>query len=158
MANEPFSQKMKEFQRGYENTMERARASIAMSAQSDLGSYVSRESAQRVQAEYNAIAMRDLHAEQGKHLVNVITKRVQQMQEALKEGETLAVYCDAGGERIKVLALEFPTWNLAVLVGTDSLGNVSHRIENVQDVKLTCKILKGEKERRPIGFTFPGAE
>ena len=49
----------------------------------------------------------------------------------------------------------FPNWHLAVVSGLDDENNRSCRIENVQDIKLTCKILKGQPRKKPIGFILP---
>jgi len=55
-----------------------------------------------------------------------------------------------------VESFEFPMWNLAVIVGRDVNNNCAHRIESVQDVKLTCKVMKVANPKRvPIGFTLP---
>ena len=108
------------------------------------------------QAEWNASAQRDLHREQGKNLVTVIQARVAQLQAQLQPSQELVVYCDAGRDRIRVSQFEFPTWNLAVMIGVDDDGNETQRIESVQDIKLTCKIMgTSAGERRPIGFRIP---
>jgi len=113
-----------------------------------------------MQAKWNATEMRNMHRQQGENLVKVITERVKMLEAALKDGEELAVYCDAGPEQLRVQSFDFPTWNLAVIVGLDANGNQTHRIENVQDVKLTCKTLAipVNAERRPIGFSLPPKE
>lgn len=111
---------------------------------------------EEIQARYNANEMRNLHRQQGENLVKVITERVKMLEAALQADEELAVYCDAGHEQLRVQSFEFPTWNLAVMVGLDANGNQAHRIENVEDVKLTCKVLKSvTADRRPIGFAVP---
>lgn len=108
-----------------------------------------------MQARWNGATLRELHREQGKNLVDVITARVKSLQDGLQPGEVLAVYCDTGSERITVSGIEFPTWNIAVIVGTDENGNATYRLEAVQDVKLTCKVLASTSKRNPIGFKLP---
>jgi hypothetical protein len=105
-------------------------------------------------AKWNAIMMRQAVAQQGENLVAVITARVKEWETKLKEGEALVVYCDAGRDRVHVESFEFPNWHLAIVVGLDDEGNRAYRIENVQDIKLTCKILKGAP-KNPIGFILP---
>lgn len=108
------------------------------------------------QAKWNAIELRQMYSEQGRNLVQVIKSRVEQLQSSLMVDEELAVYYDAGGERLRIHAFEFPTWNLAIAVGFDGNGNIVHRIESVQDVKLTLKVMKSSsKKRAPIGFALP---
>jgi hypothetical protein len=77
------------------------------------------------------------------------------LEESLQEGESLVVYCDAGWERIRVESFEFPNWHLAVVSGLDDEDNKTYRIENVQDIKLTCKILKSSVKTTTIGFVLP---
>jgi hypothetical protein len=111
---------------------------------------------EQMQARWNAIEMRDLWRSQGKNLVAVITERVRKLEANLKEDEELVVYCDAGLERIRATEFEFPTWHLAIVSGLDENNNPTQRIENVQDIKLTCKVLKTSKAARTkIGFTIP---
>jgi hypothetical protein len=109
---------------------------------------------QESQARWTAIMMRNMVAQQGKNLVEVITERVKTLESALQDGESLVVFCDAGQEQIRVEGFEFPNWHLAIVSGTDAQDNKSYRIENVQDIKLTCKVVKGV-EKKPIGFILP---
>lgn len=120
----------------------------------ELGPEVFKSSEQR-QAEWNEISSKKLLREQGRNLIEVIAHRVQALEAELKEGESLAVFCDAGKESILVRAFEFPTWHLAIVSGLDENGNQTYRIENIQDVKLTCKVVKSDKKAARIGFTLP---
>ena len=113
------------------------------------------ESPEQRQAQWNEISTRNLLREQGANLIAVITDRVKSLEAALQADETLAVYCDAVRNRIRVQRFEFRTWHLAIVCGLDEEGNQAHRIENVQDVKLTCKIIKSGKKSNPIGFALP---
>ncbi len=114
-----------------------------------------RHSPEEMQAKWNAIAMRNMVAQQGKNLVEVIQARVKDWEAALQPGESLTVYCDAGKEQIRVEGFEFPNWHLAVVSGLDDHGNRAHRIENVQDIKLTCKVVKSQRKEPKIGFVLP---
>jgi hypothetical protein len=114
-----------------------------------------RHNPQETQAKWNAIAMRDMVAQQGRNLVEVITARVKDIEAGLNEGESLVVYCDAGKEQIRAESFEFPTWHLEVVSGLDDQGNRAYRIENVQDIKLTCKVVKSPKSAPKIGFILP---
>jgi len=111
------------------------------------------------QAMHNRAEMRDLYAERGRDLVQVIKVQVEEMQKNLLSTESLLVYCDAGHEQIVVEGFEFPTWNIAVVTGTDIHGNKTRRITAVEDVKLSCKIVARELQPRKarIGFELPPA-
>jgi hypothetical protein len=106
-------------------------------------------------AEWTAIMMREMVAQQGENLVAVIQVKVQTLEASLQEGESLVVYCDAGKEQIQVESFEFPNWHLAIVSGLDDQNNRSYRIENVQDIKLTCKIVKSQQKAAKIGFVLP---
>jgi hypothetical protein len=116
------------------------------------------KSPEQRQSEWNQISMRNLQREQGKNIISVITERIQKLEAGLKEGEALVVYCDAGRDRLILKEIEFPTWNLAIMSGTDENGNYTHRLEGVQDVKLTCKVMASTKKSAPIGFALPEAK
>ena len=94
-------------------------------------------------------------AQQGHNLVAVIQEQVKQLEATLQEGERLIVYCDAGREQIRVETFTFPNWHLAMVGGFDDQGNRTRRIENVQDIKLTCKIVKSQQKSAKIGFILP---
>lgn len=114
-----------------------------------------RRNPEESQAQWNAIAMRNMVAQQGQNLVEVIKTRVTDIEAKLQPGESLTVYCDAGKDQIRVESFEFPNWHLAVVAGLDEHGNRAYRIENVQDVKLTCKIVKSPQVGPKIGFVLP---
>ncbi|HLK64470.1 MAG TPA: hypothetical protein VKU19_13585 [Bryobacteraceae bacterium] len=114
-----------------------------------------RRSPEEMQAKWNAIAMRNMVAQQGQNLVEVIKARVTDLEAKLQTDESLSVYCDAGKDQIRVESFEFPNWHLAVVAGLDEQGNRAYRIENVQDVKLTCKIVKSPRVGSKIGFVLP---
>jgi hypothetical protein len=99
--------------------------------------------------------MRNMVAQQGRNLVEVITARVRDLEAGLQPGERLTVSCDAGKEQIRVEGIEFPNSYLAVITGFDDNGNRTYRIENVQDIKLTCKIVKSQGTGAKIGFVLP---
>jgi hypothetical protein len=106
-------------------------------------------------AKWNAIMMRRMVEQQGENLVAVISERVKCLEATLQTDESLVVYCDAGKERIRVESFEFPNWHLAVVSGLDEDGNKTYRIENVQDIKLTCKVVKSTVKTTTIGFVLP---
>jgi len=96
-------------------------------------------------------------AEQGRNLTSVIQRRIQSLEESLKPGEELVVYCDAGKDRVRVQAIEFPNWHLAIVCGLDDDNNPTQRIANIQNIELTCKVIEihpGSKPAR-IGFILP---
>ena len=112
---------------------------------------------ERRAADWNAIAFRELMAQQGFNLTSVIKKRIEDLEEKLEPGEELAVYCDTGRDRIRVQSFEFPNWHLGILSGYDEFGNATQRIANIQNIELTCKVMKTNPPSRPpkIGFVLP---
>jgi hypothetical protein len=106
--------------------------------------------------EWVAIMLRKTVAQQGHNLVTVIQDQVKQLEATLQEGESLIVYCDAGQERIRAQTFTFPNWHLAIVAGLDEQGHRTCRIENFQDMKLTCKIVKSAVKSPEIGFVLPG--
>ena len=99
--------------------------------------------------------MRDTIAQQGRNLVKVITEKVRYLESGLQPDEQLIVYCDAGRDRLRADAFEFPNWHLAIIAGLDDDNNRTYRIENVQDIKLTCKVVKSGQSGPKIGFVLP---
>ena len=77
------------------------------------------------------------------------------IEASLQPGESLVVFCDAGKERIRAHSFTFPNWHLAIVEGLDDEGQRTVRIENVQDIKLTMKIVSSPKKSEPIGFITP---
>jgi hypothetical protein len=131
-------------------------AALALGAGRGIDFFRNMKSQEEIQAQWNTIETRRLYQEQGRNLVEVIKARIQTLEARLKPDQELVVYCDAGRDRITVKEFEFPTWNLSVMTGVDENGNETYRIENVQDVKLTCKVLKSTKQpQHPIGFVLP---
>lgn len=114
-----------------------------------------RRNPQEDQARWNAFAMRDTIAQQGRNLVKVITEKVRYLESGLQPDEQLIVYCDAGRDRLRADAFEFPNWHLAIIAGLDDDNNRTYRIENVQDIKLTCKVVKSGQSGPKIGFVLP---
>jgi hypothetical protein len=68
--------------------------------------------------------------------------QVQAMQKALKDDEELIVWCQAGGERVRVLELFFPSWQVAVLTGIDRDKSTARVIAAVETLQLVCKVAK----------------
>src|ERR1017187_10393497 len=75
------------------------------------------------QADWTAYAFRNLLAQQGQNLMDVIKKRIEDLETKLEAGEELVVYCDTGRDRIRVQSFEFPNWHLGILCGKDENGN-----------------------------------
>jgi hypothetical protein len=114
---------------------------------------------QESQGQWNAIALRDLWAQQGEDLAGVIQEQIQTLEQNLKASEELIVYCDAGRDRIRAQSFAFPRWHLAIVCGLDDDGNPTQRIANTQNIELTCKVVKTEpgKTQPKIGFILPVA-
>jgi hypothetical protein len=85
--------------------------------------------------------------------------QVQAMQEALKEDEELIVLFHAGGQTVRVLEFFFPSWQVAVLTGTDTGidKSVTRVISPVESLQLVCKVAKAPPGATParIGFVIP---
>lgn len=84
----------------------------------------------------------------------VILAQVQAMQKALKEDEELMVLCQAGGETVRVLEFFFPSWQVAVLTGTDNNRSVTRVISSVDSLQLVCKVAKATPPATPVRLKF----
>ena len=84
----------------------------------------------------------------------VILAQVQAMQKALKEDEELMVLCHAGGETVRVLEFFFPSWQVAVLTGTDNNRSVTRVISSVESLQLVCKVAKATPPATPARIKF----
>ena len=80
--------------------------------------------------------------------------QVQAMQKALKEDEELIVLCNAGGETVRVLEFYFPSWQVAVLTGTDNNKSVARVIAAVESLQLVCKVAKTAPPATPARIKF----
>ncbi len=87
----------------------------------------------------------------------VVLGQLQAMQKALKDDEELVVLFHAGAETIRAMEFYLPSWQVAVLSGTDANGNGARAISPVESLQLVCKVRKapsGAKAAR-IRFVAP---
>jgi hypothetical protein len=91
------------------------------------------------------------------NLGSAILGQVQAMQRALKEDEELIVTLQLGGLSLRVLEFFSPTWQVAVLTGTDQDRNdksIVRVVSPVESLQLLCRVTKVPLPARPhrIGF------
>jgi hypothetical protein len=92
-----------------------------------------------------------------------ILGQVQAMQRALKEDEELVVLLQAGGVVLRVLEFFFPSWQVAVVIGTDNDRpdkndkSVMRVVSPVESLQLVCRVVKAPPPGKPhrIGFVAP---
>ena len=98
-----------------------------------------------------------------------ILGQVQAMQRALKEDEELVVLLTAAGEVLRVLEFFLPSWQVAVVTGTDNRRpdqgdkddkndkSVTRVVSPVESLQLACKVVKVPPPGKPgrIGFVAP---
>jgi hypothetical protein len=95
-----------------------------------------------------------------------ILGQVQAMQRALKEDEELVVLLTAGGAVLRVLEFFLPSWQVAVVTGTDNDTpdpndkSVTRVVSPVALLQLVCKVAKVPLPGKPgrIGFVAPKAK
>jgi hypothetical protein len=87
-----------------------------------------------------------------------ILGQVQAMQRALKEDEELVVLWQAGGVVLRVLEFFLPSWQVAVMTGTDNDSKSLTRVVSpVESLQLVCRVVKVPQPGKPnrIGFVAP---
>jgi hypothetical protein len=92
-----------------------------------------------------------------------ILGQVQAMQRALKEDEELVVLLTAGGIVLRVLEFFLPSWQVAVVTGTDddrldkNDKSVTRVVSPVESLQLVCRVVKVPPPGKPnrIGFVAP---
>ena len=90
-------------------------------------------------------------------LGSVLFGQIGAMQKALKEDEELQVYFQAGAERLRVMEIFAPSWQIAVLTGLDAervLTRVVSPFAALQLVAKTVKLQAGAKPAR-VGLLIP---
>lgn len=98
-----------------------------------------------------------LPVELAKEMRENISTVLRNMLDRLEPGEDMSVYHFTGAEIIKVAQLIFRGTNLVLIVGEDAGGHFTISMRHLDDVNLTCKIVKmapDEKRRTPIGFVY----
>jgi hypothetical protein len=88
-------------------------------------------------------------APQTENLTSAVLGQIHAMQKALKDDEELAVYCNAGADRIRVMEIFAPSRQLLVVSGTDPERNVTRIIAAVESLQLVCKVIKVAAGAKP---------
>jgi hypothetical protein len=94
------------------------------------------------------------------HVGAVIFAQIHAMQKALKEDEELAVWVSSGAEKIRVMEIFLPSWQVAVLSGMDANRNLTRVISPVESLQLVAKAMKVQPGAKParVGLITPKAK
>ena len=87
----------------------------------------------------------------------VILAQINAMQKALKEDEELVVLFHSGAEKIRVLEIFVPSWQVAVLKGLDADRNQARVVSPAERLQLVCKVVKAPPGVKParVGLIAP---
>ena len=79
------------------------------------------------------------------------------MQKALKEDEELVVLFENGAEKIRVMEIFVPSWQVVVLKGLDADRNQARVISPADRLQLICKVVKTPPGVKParVGLIAP---
>lgn len=82
-------------------------------------------------------------------LASVLVGQIRAMQKALKEDEELAVWAIAGAEKIRVLEIYLPSFDVLVLSGVDANRAAARLVAAAASVQLLCKTAKVPPDAKP---------
>ena len=87
----------------------------------------------------------------------VILAQINAMQKALKEDEELVVLFESGAEKIRVMEIFVPSWQVAVLKGLDLDRNPVRVVSPAERLQLICKVIKTPPGVKParVGLIAP---
>ena len=87
----------------------------------------------------------------------VILAQINAMQKALKEDEELVVLFQSGAEKIRVMEIFVPSWQVAVLKGLDADRNPARVVSPAESLQLVCKVVKAPPGVKParVGLIAP---
>jgi|ERR1035437_38362 hypothetical protein len=87
----------------------------------------------------------------------VILAQINAMQKALKEDEELVVLFENGAEKIRVMEIFVPSWQVAVLKGLDADRNPVRVVSPAESLQLVCKVVKAPPGVKParVGLIAP---
>lgn len=87
----------------------------------------------------------------------VILAQINAMQKALKEDEELVVLFQSGAEKIRVMEIFVPSWQVAVLKGLDADRNPVRVVSPGERLLLICKVVKAPPGVKParVGLIAP---
>src|ERR1035441_8870687 len=89
----------------------------------------------------------------------VILAQINAMQKALKEDEELVVLFENGTEKIRVMEIFVPSWQVAVLKGLDADRNPVRVVSPGERLLLICKVVKAPPGVKParVGLIAPNS-
>jgi hypothetical protein len=87
----------------------------------------------------------------------VMLAQINAMQKALKEDEELVVLFENGAEKIRVMEIFVPSWQVAVLKGFDADRNPARVVSPAERLQLVCKVVKAPPGVKPtrVGLIAP---
>ena len=87
----------------------------------------------------------------------VMLAQINAMQKALKEDEELVVLFHSGAEKIRVMEIFVPSWQVAVLKGFDADRNPARVVSPAERLQLVCKMVKAPPGVKParVGLIAP---
>jgi hypothetical protein len=87
----------------------------------------------------------------------VILAQINAMQKALKEDEELVVLFQSGAEKIRVMEIFVPSWQVVVLKGLDADRNPVRVVSPAESLQLVCKVVKAPHGVKParVGLIAP---
>ena len=87
----------------------------------------------------------------------VMLAQINAMQKALKEDEELVVLFHSGTEKIRVMEIFVPSWQVAVLKGFDADRNPARVVSPAERLQLICKVVKAPPGVKParVGLIAP---
>jgi hypothetical protein len=86
---------------------------------------------------------------QAEALGATIVGEIQAMQKALKDDQELLVLFNAGDQRLRVLEIYVPSWQVMVLTGVDPEKNVTRVISPIATIQLICKVMRVQPPAKP---------
>ena len=83
--------------------------------------------------------------------------QINAMQKALKEDEELVVLFENGAEKIRVMEIFVPSWQVVVLKGLDADRNPVRVVSPAESLQLVCKVVKAPHGVKParVGLIAP---
>lgn len=86
-----------------------------------------------------------------------ILGQIQAMQRALKDDEELLVLLQAAGVNLRVLEFFLPSWQVAVVTGTDHDKpdkGIVRVVSPVESLQLVCRVVRVPSPAKPGRITF----
>lgn len=90
---------------------------------------------------------------QAESLGATIVGEIQAMQKALKDDQELLVLLNAGDQRLRVLEIYVPSWQVVVLTGVDPEKNITRVISPIATIQLVCKVMRVPPQGKPTRIT-----